>query len=86
MDRFIAALGQLDPSEWIALGAVVVAAIGACISVFAARIEVQDNIDRFIADLARQSKWTGISAAVNIVAAALVFVAAALQIIEKVHG
>ena len=78
--------GKLGPAEWFSFGSVVVALVGACIAVFAARVEVQDDVDKFIADLTRQSKWNGIAPAVNILAGALIFMSAALSILDKAHG
>jgi hypothetical protein len=78
--------GRLDPAEWFSFGSVVVALVGACVALFAAKIEVQDDVDKFIADLTRQSKWNGIAAAVNILAGALIFMSAALSILEKARG
>ena len=73
----------LGPAEWFSFAAVSVALFGACVAVFSANIEVQDNVDKFIADLARQSKWNGIAAAVNVLAGALVFMSAALNVLDK---
>jgi hypothetical protein len=83
VQTFYQSLKEFGPAEWVALAAVIVALIGAWVAIFAARIEVQDNVDRFIADLTRQAKWIGIAAAINIVAGALVFMSAALNVLDK---
>jgi hypothetical protein len=78
------AAAQLTPAEWLSTLSTLVAFVAAMLAIYAARIKIRDNVDAFIADLARQSAWNGRAAAANIVAGALIFAAAAMNVLEKV--
>ncbi len=56
---------------WLSIAAVIASVVGAVLALYAANIDVHDNIDAFMSDIRRQSEWAAWAAAAGCVAAGL---------------
>jgi hypothetical protein len=62
--------------DWITWAAIAAGIIGTALGLWAANIEVRDNLDAFMDDIRRQSWWASL-------AATLAAIATVLQALEK---
>jgi hypothetical protein len=56
---------------WLTIAAVIAGVVGAVLGLYAATIDVRDNIDAFMSDIHRQSEWAAWAAVAGCVAAVL---------------